>query len=167
MANTTVPNLEPNPLQKALETYHELERQHREATEDLVQARAEGAQLLSEVNMLRDHVKQIEAERVRWQAIAATLLGRLQSINDIIAGAVKDSIRNGFEAKQPEDREELEQAAKEAAAIIQRAAENGRAEGASEANPLPEPPQARETAIPKVDFGTGGSAPAAGAAYRR
>lgn len=166
MANTTVPNLEPNPLQKALDTYHELERQHREATEDLAQVRAENAQLLSEVNMLRDHTKQIEAERVRWHAIAATLLGRLTAINDVVAGAVRAAIRDGFEAKQPDARQDdLEKAGAEVADILQRVGQNGTANGAPNGEASQAAPQPQETPIPRVDFG-GGGAPTTKVEYR-
>lgn len=151
----TPPRLEPNPLQRALDTYHELERQHRQSTEDLAQIRAENAQLLSEVGMLREHLQTVEAERTRWHVTATTLLGRLFSINDVIGGAVKAAIKDGLEAKPPVEREEdLEKAGAEVAEILQRAAENGGTQTAPAPEATPEPPQAQPATIPRVDFGT-------------
>jgi hypothetical protein len=70
--------MEPNPLQKALENYQELERQWHETRSVNDDLRANNAALLSEVGMLRDLLMAADADRVRWQATAATLLGRWQ-----------------------------------------------------------------------------------------
>ena len=96
--------MESNPLQKAMENYQELERQWHETRTVNDDLRANNAALLSEVGMLRDLLMAADADRVRWQATAATLLGRLYAINDVVGGAVKAAIRDGLEATQPEER---------------------------------------------------------------
>jgi hypothetical protein len=147
--------MEPNPLQRALDNYQELERQWHEARREAADLHANNAALLSEVGMLRDLLMAADADRVRWQATAATLLGRLYAINDVVGGAVKAAIRDGLEAKTPEDRtDDLEKAGDEIAAILQRIEPAEAPKAAPEPEAPPAPPQrAAEPFLPMVDFG--------------
>jgi hypothetical protein len=90
-------------------------------------------------------------------------LGRLYAINDVVGGAVKAAIRDGLEAKTPEDRkDDLEQAGAEVAAILQRVEPVAAPEAPPAPQAAPEPPQAAGgTPMPAVDFG------GPRAAYRR
>lgn len=146
--------MEPSPLQRALDNYQEMERQLHETRRSNVNLRADNAALLSEVNMLRDLMMATDADRVRWQATSATLLGRLYAINDVVGGAVKAAIRDGLEPKTPDDRnEDLERAGAEVAAILQRVAPVEAPEAPPAPEASPEPPQRATTAMPTVDFG--------------
>jgi hypothetical protein len=155
--------MEPNPLQKALENYQELERQWHETRTVNGDLRANNAALLSEVGMLRDLLMAADADRVRWQATAATLLGRLYAINDVVGGAVRAAIRDGLEATKPEDRkDDLEQAGAEVAAILQRVEPVAAPEAPPAPQAAPKPTQgAGGTPMPAIDFG------GPRAAYRR
>jgi len=98
---------ERNPLQKAYDSYHEMERDRDIALGEVTDLITSNNALLAEVGMLREHLNRSEVERIRFQSISNTLLGRLLAINDTIAGAVKASIAAGIE---PEDTEEQLQA---------------------------------------------------------
>lgn len=84
--------LERNPLQKAYDDYYEMERQRDQAMSQTAELVTNNNMLMSEVGMLREHLKRSEEDRIRFQSIASTLLGRLLAINDTIAGAVKASL---------------------------------------------------------------------------
>lgn len=148
--------MEDNPLQKALENYQDLERQCHEARIEADSLRATNSALLSEIGMLRESFKAADAERMRWQATAATLLGRLYAINDTIGGAVRAAARDGLEAKEPE------QQPKPAAEVAQRTEPVEPPKAAPEPEAIPAPPQAApqptpdnnfRAAMPVVDFG--------------
>lgn len=154
--------MEQNPLQRALDNYQELERQWHETRLANETLRADNAALLSEVGMLRDLLMSADTDRVRWQATASTLLGRLYAINDVVGGAVKAAIRDGLEATAPDERkDDLEKAGAEVAAILERV----EPAAAPEAPPKPEahPAPSQEIlptgaalgspAMPMVDFG--------------
>jgi len=127
MSNTPVPSMEQNPLQKAFADYQRMEEVVRLSRVEGEVLRAQNAGLTAEAGMLREALERSEAERVRLSSIASTLLGRLLSINDVIAGAVKQSIQNGIEATRAvepadkaEERQELEAAGEAAQDILQR-----------------------------------------------
>jgi len=144
--------MEPNPLQKALDNYQELERQWHDAKLVADSLQATNASLLAEVGMLRDLLKTSDAERVRWQATAATLLGRLYAINDVVGGAVRAAVRDGLEATPPED--DVGEADAIAAAAAQCAGAEAPALVAPEPKASPAPPEPVVGAtIPMVDFG--------------
>ena len=94
------PVMEPSPLEKAFEDYQHMEAELAEVREKNQQLMISNASLLSEVHMLREELERADIDRVRLQSVSSTLLGRLLSINDTIAGAVKDSIRHGIEATE-------------------------------------------------------------------
>lgn len=95
---SNLPRLEKNPLQEALDNYQLLERELRTIKDQNAQLRADNAGLVAENGVLREHLGAAENDRVRLQAVASTLLGRLLAINDTIAGAVRASIKEGIEA---------------------------------------------------------------------
>jgi hypothetical protein len=108
-------NGERNPLQEALDNYHEMEHQRDEAINRADSMNATNAALVTEIGVLRDQLARSDAERIRLNAIGSTLLGRLMGIHDTIAGAVKAAAREGV---LPNDG--LEQAGAEAQSILQR-----------------------------------------------
>ena len=136
-----------NPLQRALDNYLVMELQCEAARREASEARTESANLLAEVGMLRERLHGSEIERRKWEATAATLLGRLLAIHDTIAGAVKAAAHDGLEATKPQP------AASEATEPAQSAGTEAAANEAPEEKAAPEPSQgASGTAIP-VDFG--------------
>jgi hypothetical protein len=144
--------MEPNPLQKALDNYQELERQWHDAKLIADSLQATNASLLAEVGMLRELVRSTDVERARWQATAATLLGRLYAINDVVGGAVRAAVRDGLEATPPE--EEVKEADVVTVATTQCAGASEPALTTPEPKAAPAPPQAAVGAtIPMVDFG--------------
>ena len=95
---TPLPPMETNPLQTALDDYHRMAAEVemvRANNRDLI---TENSKLIAEMNMLRESYERADSDRIRLQAIASTLLGRLFSINDVIAGAVKQSVKDGLQA---------------------------------------------------------------------
>jgi hypothetical protein len=94
---------ERNPLQKAYDSYHEMERERDTAQRKVTELIISNNALLSEVNMLREAVVRAEAERIRFQSISSTLMGRLLAINDTIAGAVRASLAAGIEPAETEE----------------------------------------------------------------
>jgi len=137
--------MEPNPLQQALDNYQLLERELQTTRAQNAELRAAHAGLVAENGVLREHMQQAENDRVRLQAVASTLLGRLLSINDVIGGAVKASIREGIEAatshEHAEDRE------KAAASLVHGDAADTRDQAAPARNPSPAPSQASTGAM--------------------
>lgn len=87
-----------NPLQTALDNYHEMERERDEAVNRSDSLAATNSALLAEVTMLREELTRADADRLRLSAISSTLLGRLMAIHDTIAGAVKAAGQAGVEA---------------------------------------------------------------------
>jgi hypothetical protein len=161
--------MEPNPLQKALDNYQELERQWHATREDNQRLKADNAAFVAEIGMLREELRVSNADRVRHQAVAATLLGRLLAIQDTINGAVRAAIKDGLEAKPPAP-DAAEQAhagvakALEAPAAAPAVAEPAEAPPATVASPGPS--DGIHPLIPRVDFG-GGQGPAMRTVYRR
>lgn len=118
---TAPPMMEDNPIQKALDNYHEMEHQRNLAAAEAADLRATNSALLAEINMLREAYERADTDRIRLQTISSTLLGRLLAINDTIAGAVKASIRDGIEAvKDAKAEDELDRAGDEAQDILRR-----------------------------------------------
>jgi len=160
---------ERNPLQKAYDSYHEMERERDTALQEVTEMITSNNALVSEVNMLREALDRSEVDRIRFQGISSTLLGRLLAINDTIAGAVKASIRDNFKPVVTlEDETEadlqasvsgdaadnLSQADREA---IQRFAPKPGAKTPTETNviPAPSPVAGAAIGVPAVDWGRG------------
>jgi len=89
--------LERNPLQRAYDSFHEMERERDMAQQEVAELITTNNALVSEINMLREALDRSEVNRIRFQGISSTLLGRLLAINDCIAGAVRASIREKFD----------------------------------------------------------------------
>lgn len=149
--STPIPRMEKNPLQDALENYKLLERELHQTRSQNEQLRADNAGLVAENGVLREHLRTADNDRVRLQAIASTLLGRLFAINDVIGGAVRASVKEGIEATQamkPED---------EPAGAAQRVAVVAPPHTADDLEAPPAPPQRRLEAVgsslPSIDFG--------------
>lgn len=139
-----------SPLEKAFSDYQRMEQELtavKAKNEDLL---VTNMNLLSEVQMLREALERADADRIRLQAGYSTLLGRLFSINEIIGGAVSASIRDGVDAVKPDP--ELEKAAGEAAAIIQRLPARDGAEMAPRPMTSPRAPQAVGGGLPPIDW---------------
>lgn len=150
-AQTRLATSERNPLQKAYDDYHEMERQRDMALDQVDELTRSNVVLMAELKMLRENYQRSENDRVRFQSISATLLGRLLAINDCIGGAVRASIGAGIEPVYVPDPDiHLEQAGKEAQAIIQ-------------SFPATEPPMGQVTpeASPEPPAALGGALPAA------
>lgn len=113
-------NIEHNPLQVALDNYHMMEAQRDSATDRASQLNVANGSLVAEVHMLREQLAVADADRIRLQAVASTLLGRLLGINDCIAGAVKAAVKDGIDATAPKD--DPEPARPEPASLAQRVA---------------------------------------------
>jgi hypothetical protein len=146
--------LEVNPLQKALDDYHMMERERDQARHQAMELLTSNNALLAEANMLREALERADADRIRLQAISSTLLGRLLAINDCIGGAVKASIKDGIDAVHAAKADnELERDAEEAQAIFQRVTPHQPAETTEEQTAPHEPPQAAGGAIlPPVQY---------------
>lgn len=146
---TPAPAMEENPIQRALDNYHEMEHQRDMAVAEAADLRATNSALLAEINMLREAYERADTDRIRLQTIASTLLGRLLAINDTIAGAVKASIKDGIEAVHAAKAEdELEQAGDEAQDILQRVRPEAGTDAADIRMASVEALQPREMAIP-------------------
>ena len=149
---------ERNPLQRALDDYHLMERELARANEQAGDMAANNQALVVEVNMLREELQRTDEDRLRLQAVAATLLGRLLAINDCIAGAVRASVTAGVEATaekpaaaaKPE--EDLEQAAAEVQGILQRVTPQPPPEPPAVRTAPPVAPQTAGAGIPAVDW---------------
>ncbi len=99
------PQEQPNPLQRALNDYHLMEREKDAAVGQAADLRATNGALVAEVNMLREALERADGDRIRLQAISSTLLGRLLAINDTIAGAVRAAVKDGIDASTPKEPE--------------------------------------------------------------
>lgn len=144
---TPAPQMESNPLQRALDNYLVMEHQCAAARHEAAEVRAANAQLIAEVAMLRDQLHTTEAERRKWEAACATIFGRLLAINDTIAGAVKQAARDGLEAK-----DEPLKADAGLAAPLQQAAEIEATKTATEDQASQAPPQRVPAAVPMNEF---------------
>lgn len=152
---------ERNPLQKAYDSYHEMERERDAGLQEISELITGNNALVAEVNMLRENLTRSETERIRFQSIANTLLGRLLAINDTIAGAVKASLAAGVEPAETEEqlqasvssdtREDLSEADREA---IQRFAPKPGPKTPTETKviPAPSPVAGAAIGVPAVDW---------------
>lgn len=156
-SNTRLPAMERSPLQQAFDDYHRQAREMELLRASNTELRATNAALVAEAGMLREYLKTADSDRIRLQSIASTLLGRLLSINDTIAGAVKASIREGIDAAQnhAEGRGDLEQPAEAteepAHTIQQSSAPKPAAEDVTP--PVPSQRPARTILLAPVEFG--------------
>lgn len=144
---TTVPQMESNPLQRALDNYLVMEMQCEVAKREAAEVRAENAKLVAEIGMLRERLEDTEADRRKWEAACSTLLGRLLAINDTIGGAVKQAARDGLVA-----RDEPGEADAVTAAGTQCAGTGEDIKAAPETEPPPSPPQRILAAVPGNQF---------------
>lgn len=113
--------VERSPIQRALDNYNEMERALAAAENRAIDLSVQNGALMSEVKMLREAYERADGQRIHLQAVSATLLGRLLSINDVIGGAVRASIKEGIEAVDTANAEsEPERAGAEAHVIPQR-----------------------------------------------
>jgi hypothetical protein len=149
-AQTPAPQMESNPLQRALDNYLVMELQCEAAKREAADLRTENAKLLAEIGMLRERLAEVEAERRKWHMTASTLLGRLLAINDAIAGAVKQSVQSGLDATTPTD--EPGEADAVAAAASQCAGVEVGTQTAQEAQASPAPPLRVLAAVPQNEF---------------
>jgi hypothetical protein len=149
-AQTPTPQMESNPLQRALDNYLVMELQCEAAKREAADLRAESGKLVAEISMLRERLTEVEAERRKWHMTASTLLGRLLGINDAIAGAVKQSVQSGLDATAPiYEPGEVDAVA---AAASQCAGVDGGTETAPEAKASYEPPHRVLAAVPQNEF---------------
>jgi hypothetical protein len=142
-----------NPLQRALDDYHDMEGELNRALARAAELTTTNNALLAEANMLREALERADADRIRLQAVSSVLLGRLLSINDVIGGAVRASIKEGIEAEQEARPEEgLERAGAEAQAILQRVQPQERIEPPETRMMPPESPQGLGATVPRNQF---------------
>lgn len=145
--------LEVNPLQKALDDYHIMERDRDRAQAEATELHITNRSLLAETSMLREALDRADTDRIRLQAISSTLLGRLLAINDCIGGAVKASIKEGIDAVHAAKAEdELDRDGEDVQAILQRVQPQQPPETPAERTATHEPPQARAATVPRNQF---------------
>jgi hypothetical protein len=114
--------MEPNPLQKAYDDYNDMERAHNQAKHECAELRVQNHSLLAEVGMMREAIERADADRIRLQAVASTLMGQLRAINAVIADAVSIAIKHGIEAvaaAQPHEKAEIDRAGDEVRQIFE------------------------------------------------
>lgn len=143
-----------NPLQNALDNYHEMERERDEAVNRSDSLAATNSALVAEVTMLREELTRADADRLRLSAISSTLLGRLMAIHDTIAGAVKAAGQAGVEAtaKIEAPEEPAERQPQKPAEAVSAAPEIAPPETPIEWMTPPAPPQALGKVIPQIDW---------------
>ena len=143
-----------NPLQTALDNYHEMERDRDEAVNRADSLTATNSALLAEVTMLREELTRADADRLRLSAISSTLLGRLMAIHDTIAGAVKAAGQAGVEAttKVEATEEPVWTPRRAAPEVVSGPAEPEPPETPVERKAAPAPPQAVGSPMPTVDW---------------
>lgn len=107
-------------VQRAVENYNEMERERDAAISIAKQLQLQSANLLSEVNMLREQLSRSENDRIRLQAFSSGIMGRLLAINDTIAGAVAASIKQGVDAADHQPAEDAGRPVEEPEGILQR-----------------------------------------------
>jgi hypothetical protein len=164
-AQTRLATSERNPLQKAYDDYHEMERQRDLAIDEVASLTFTNNSLLAELTVLRESFERSENNRVRFQSISATLLGRLLAINDCIAGAVKASVEAGIEPQPASLDDETEEhlQAELAASIeggfseadreaVERYAPKEGPKTPTEIKATPEPPEAAGGGLPKIQW---------------
>lgn len=112
---TSVPQMEPNLLQRAYENYSTMEEQLAESRQKIVELSIDNGSLVAEVNMLREELARADADRIRLQAVASTLNGELTAIKDVIDGSVRRALEAGVHAKPELASAEPEKPAQQAA----------------------------------------------------
>lgn len=142
-----------NPLQTALDNYHEMERDRDEAVNRADSLTATNSALLAEVTMLREELTRADADRLRLSAISSTLLGRLMAIHDTIAGAVKAAGQAGVEATtKVESTEEPVWTPRRPPEVVSEPPAPEPPETPVERKVAPAPPQAVLLPMPTVDW---------------
>lgn len=150
LQKTTAPQMDSNPLQRALDNYLVMEMQCEAAKREATDVRVQNAKLVAEVEMLRERLVEVEADRRKWHVSCTTMMGRLLAINDTIAGAVRQAAKDGLEAMiQEKEPGEVEGAAAAAAQCV------GTVEftkTAPEAQATPAPSQRVLATVPQNEF---------------
>jgi hypothetical protein len=145
--------MDSNPLQRALDNYLVMEMQCEVAKREAMDTRVQNAKLVAEVEMLRERLADVEADRRKWQVSCSTLLGRLLSINETIAGAVRQASKDGLEARDtPEAEKEPREAEGVAAAAAQCAGTDEHDNTPADEKASPTPPQRILAAVPRNEF---------------
>ncbi len=143
----SVPQMEPNLLQRAYENYSTMEEQLAEARQKIVELSIDNGSLVAEVSMLREELARADADRIRLQAVSSTLSGELLSINDVIAGAVRRALDAGTKVAKTATAAPEKPAHEDAVAELAQLAEEPKA--------IPAPSQGNGEAFPpKVDWKT-------------
>lgn len=93
--------------QKFMEEYDQILRDAVQHRDDNVNLRIENANLLSEVNMLRESWERSEASRIRLERMSSALVARLGVIQDTITVAARDAIKEGTEIPKPKSTEPI------------------------------------------------------------
>lgn len=87
--------------QKFMEEYDQILRDAVQHRDDNVNLRVENANLLSEVNMLREAWERSEASRIRLERMSSALVARLGVIQETITVAARDAIKEGTTEPNP------------------------------------------------------------------
>jgi molecular chaperone GrpE (heat shock protein) len=143
--------MESNPLQRALDNYLVMELQCEASKREAADIRTQNARLVAEVTMLRDRLKEVEIDRRKWETTCSTLLGRLLAINDTIAGAVKQAVKDGLNPTAPQ--KDLEVAVGEVEEVLHSVGANGGPVAAPETQAPVAPPQRILAAVPRNQLG--------------
>lgn len=149
-----MPDLGPNPLQRALDNYHEMEARCRQLEEQCTTLRQRNVEMATENGVLREALDKSDTERMRLQNISSVLMGRLMAINDTIAGAVKMSLQQTIPVDTSE--EDLERIGAEVREATQRADLGLPPETPDDRKATQAPPQGLAGAsVPRNEFSPG------------
>lgn len=153
MRRNAIPQIEENPIQKAMDNYADMERDLADCMEKNRDLVVDNGALVAEVNMLREALERADSDRIRLQAVSSTLTGQLLAINAVIGEAMRTAIKNGIEAEDAAGKStDLDQAGNEAKGILQRVKPQDGGEEPVAPQTSPAPPQAAIAAIGVVDW---------------
>lgn len=107
-------------LTEAFENYKALKIEHARVVQENIDLRVENGALAGEVAMLREQVGQSDTDRIRLQAVASSMAGGLRAINAVIADQLRTALKNGLDAVQKADAQDLDPAGAEASEILER-----------------------------------------------
>lgn len=99
-AQSPIPEIEADPIQRAVATFTEQMAQRlKDAEARNTSLQIENGSLVSEVAMLREELRRIDAACANYQSIASSLTGELAAIKDVIDGSFRRAIQAGVESK--------------------------------------------------------------------
>lgn len=107
---TPAPAVELNPLEQAYRNYQTMEQLLDRTTERNRTLEISNKAFEAEVDMLQGQLRASDADRIRLQHVASSLMGQLKAINAVIADAAAAAVKAGVVALEAHE-EALEKAA--------------------------------------------------------